>query len=264
MTGSPWKVVMDQNGVTISGDDFRLTTNGSGPGRMDTIISELQSVTRATYGQYCGLSRAIEMVGERWGLLIVRDLLRGAKSEAQLHQGLPLIPAQLLAMRLKELTYSGIIAPVGGVVRSGRRTRYELTAYGRALEQPLLALGRWGAMALAAPRPEDVVTEDALMAALQGTFHPEAARDLTVEVHVESAVVHAVIDGGRLELHRGPTADADLVVYAGAAFKSLLAGDITPADALAGGQVSLTGPPDLLDYFVEMFRLPNLPRPVAA
>jgi DNA-binding HxlR family transcriptional regulator len=275
MTESTWKVVMDGDGVTISGDQFSLTTNGSDPRNMETVVSELQSVTRATYGQYCGLSRAIEMVGERWGLLIIRDLLVSPKTEAELSRGLPLIPARLLSMRLRELTFSGVITPVDGSAGadaedadgdSGAGRRYELTEYGRALEDTVLALGRWGAMALAAPRPEDVVTEDAVLSALKSTYHRDAAKDvtMTVELHVGGVVVHTVVDAGRLELHRGPTSDADLVVYAGLELKALLNGDLTPADALESGDVTVTGSPDLLDHFVEMFHLPQLPRPVAA
>lgn len=265
MTESALKVVMDQDGITISGDQFVLTTNGSDPGRLDTVVSELQSVTRTPYGQYCGVSRAVEMVGERWSLLIIRDLLVSPRSEAELHRGLPLIPARLLTMRLKEMIYSGVIResdPNG----AGRRRRYELTEYGRALEDVVLALGRWGAMTLAAPRLEDVITEDSVMTALRASFQTDEARDVQVcfEVHVADLVVHAVVDRGRLDLYRGPTSDADLVIDRGAMLKSLLTGEVSAADALADGQVAVTGAPELLSLFVALFHLPKLPSRVAA
>ncbi|OLF11307.1 hypothetical protein BU204_30620 [Actinophytocola xanthii] len=203
------------------------------------------------------------MVGERWGLLIVRDLLVSAKTRAELHQGLPRISTALLSMRLKEMTYSGIVRTVGP--RAGQaQERYELTEYGRALEDVVLALGRWGAMALAAPRPEDVITEDSLVVALRATFLPERAVDVSAgyELHVGSLVVHVRVDDGRVAVAPGPLSGADAVIDAGPLFKSLLTGDVTAAEALASGRVSVAGAPDALDRFVSMFQLPRLPVPV--
>lgn len=253
---------MDRDGVTISGDQFTLTTNSSEPGRLDTVVSELLSVTRTTYGQYCGLSRAIEMVGERWGLLIIRDLLVNPKTEAELHRGLPLIPTRLLAMRLKEMEYCGVISQAEGP----GETRWELTEYGRALEEVVLALGRWGAMALAAPRPEDVITEDSVITALRASFQADEALDvhLCLELHIAGVVVHAVVDHGRVDVHRGPTSDADAVINPGPMFKALLTGEVSPTDALASGQVTVTGAPELLTWFATLFHLPALPSRVPA
>jgi DNA-binding HxlR family transcriptional regulator len=265
MTESTWKVVMDGDGVTIVGDQFQLTSNGSDPGRLDVVVSELQSVTRSTYGQYCGLSRAIEMVGERWGLLIVRDLLVSPKNTTELHRGLPRIPLALLSMRLREMTYSGVIQTVEPADASadGAEDVYELTEYGRALEDAVLAMGRWGAMALAMPRPEDIVTESSLVVALRATFVPESAQGLTVsyELHVGDLVVHATVVEGRLDVNTGSLPDADALVEVGALFKSLLTREVSVSDALAGGQVTVKGDPALLETFVELFQWPNLPAP---
>jgi DNA-binding HxlR family transcriptional regulator len=256
---------MDRDGVRISSELFELTTSGAEPAQLDAVVSELQSVTRGTYGQYCGLSRAVEMIGERWGLLIVRDLLAGAKTATELHQGLPRISTKLLSMRLKEMTYSGVLRPVD-VTEPADVAHYELTEYGRALEDVLFALGRWGAMALATPRPEDIITEDSLMVALRATFVPEPTRGDAVgyELHVGDIVVHAKFDDGRLEVARGPLADADAVIDPGPLFKSLLTGEVSVAAALDTGQVSVTGDPALLGRFVSMFRLPDLPSPAPA
>jgi DNA-binding HxlR family transcriptional regulator len=261
MAEPAWKVVMNEDGVTISGDQFVLTTNGSEPGQLDTVISELQGVVRGTYGQYCGLSRATEMVGERWGLLIIRDLLVSSRSEAELLQGLPLINARSLAMRLKEMAYNGVIRKVEA---QDAEVRYELTEYGRAIEDVVLALGRWGAMALAAPRPEDVMTEDSVMTTLMATFQADATRDIQMcfEMHVSGVVVHGVVDHGKLEMYRGQTSDADIVIHPGTVLKSLLTGEITAADALAGGSVVISGPAEMLSWFVASFHLPQLPSPV--
>lgn len=256
---------MDRNGVTIASDKFQLTTMGSEPMQMDSIISELLAMTRRTYGQYCGLSRAMEMVGERWGMLIVRDLLVGPKTATELHRGLPLIPADLLATRLKELEFTGVVRRQTDA-GSADTESYELTEYGLALEDVVMALGRWGAMALAEPRPEDVVTADGLIIALRATFQAKAAKDLTAsfELRIADVVLHAKVDRGRLETGKGPLPGADLVIEPGSAMKMLLTGDIDPDEAIANGLVHVTGNTDLLSRFVKIFHLPKLPLPTPA
>lgn len=253
MTEAVRKIVMDWEGVTISGDQFVFNMNGSDPGRLDDVVAELQRVARTTYGQYCGVARAMEMIGERWSLLVIRDLLVGPKSEEELSRGLPLIPAGLLATRLREMTYSGVISAVDG-------GRYGLTDYGRALEDVVMALGRWGAMALGTPRPDDVTTEDSIMIALRGTFLPEEARRIRLcfELRVAEAVVHGIVDHGHLDVYRGPTSDAELVIEAGSTFKALLTGEITPEEALETGQVTISGAPELLSWFTSMFHLSDV------
>ena len=102
------------------------------------------------YGQYSGITRAMELVGERWALLIVRDLLVGPRRYGELAAGLPRIPSNILAARLKELQAAGIL-------RRAPRSRvivYELTPYGRELEPVVLALGAWGFKAMGDPREE--------------------------------------------------------------------------------------------------------------
>lgn len=264
MTESSWKVVMDRDGLTISGDRFKLTTSGAEPTQLEAVVSELQSVTRATYGQYCGLSRAAEMVGERWGLLIIRDLLVSPKTVAELHNGLPRISEKLLTTRLKEMEYSGVIRRRDPV--DGDHVVYELTEYGRALEEALLALGRWGAISLATPRPEDIVTADSLIVAIRASFMPQAARGvhLTFVLNLGDIVLHAKIDDGAVAVGSGALADADAVINPGAQLKALLTGEISAEEALASRQVSVSGDPAMLNRFVELFQLPRLKAPVPA
>jgi len=265
MTDSTWKVVMDRDGISISNDRFKLNTTGSEPGQLETVISELQSVTRGTYGQYCGLSRAIEMIGERWGLLIIRDLLVNPKTVAQLHTGLPRIPTSLLAMRLKELEFSGVVRRSDPSAAADAQT-YELTEYGRVLEDILLALGRWGAVTLGTPRPEDIITPDSIMVALRATFLPEAARDVDAgfELHAGDIVVHAKVDHGKLEVNTGPLPGADAIIKPGRLLKSLMMRDMLVHEALDSEDVEIIGDPGMLATFIEMFQLPKLPNPVPA
>lgn len=262
MVETGWKVVMDRDGVTISSDLFQLTTNGSEPAALETVVSELQSVTRGTYGQYCGLSRAAEMIGERWGMLVLRDLLESPKTLAKLHRGLPLLSLKLLTMRLDEMEYSGVIrkqdydAPESEAV-------YELTEYGRALEETLLALGRWGAIVLAEPRPEDIVTEDSLMVGLRATFVKEAAADVkaSYELRVGEVVIHAIIDHGTLTLGPGSLPGVDVVINPGTVLKAVISREMTIADALASGRLKVNGDLTVLPTFAKVFYLPALPAP---
>jgi DNA-binding HxlR family transcriptional regulator len=213
-------------------------------------------MTKRAYGQFCGLVRALEIVGERWALLIVRDLLVAPKRFTDLRQGLPRIPTNILSLRLRELEAAGVVRrrvlprPSGAVV-------YELTDHGNALEDVVLRLGRWGAKSLGEPGPEDIVTVDSLVMAMRSTFHPEAAHGLDVryELQVGEIVLHVRIDGGRLEVAEGARPDPDLVIETGPAIKALMAGEMSPADAIDTGSVRLTGDPTLLARFVEVFQI---------
>ncbi|MFN8197297.1 MAG: helix-turn-helix domain-containing protein [Nakamurella multipartita] len=110
------------------------------------------------YGQYCGVTRGLELVGERWALLIVRDLLVGPRRYGELAAGLPRIPSNILAARLKELQAAGVIRRVP----RSRVIIYELTPYGRELEPIVLALGAWGFKAMGDPREDQIVTPDSM------------------------------------------------------------------------------------------------------
>jgi DNA-binding HxlR family transcriptional regulator len=219
-------------------------------------------MTKRSYGQFCGLAHALELVGERWALLIVRDLISGPKRFTDLRRGLPRIPTNILSARLKELEAAGVIRrrllprPEGSVV-------YELTDYGAELEDVLLRLGLWGARSLTSPGPDDVLTKDSVMVALRATFRPDHARGLQAgyELRLGEVVVHARVDDGALEVGEGPLAEPDLVIETGPELRALLAGELNPGDAAASGRVHLTGDPDLLARFVEVFHIP--PRPAS-
>jgi DNA-binding HxlR family transcriptional regulator len=222
-------------------------------------------MSKRSYGQYCGLAHALEIVGERWALLIVRDLLVGPRRFTDLRRGLPRIPTNILSARLKELEAADVVRrrvlprPAGSIV-------YELTEYGQQLEDVVMPLGRWGARTLTEPAPDDVVTPDSLTMALRTTFQPDAARGthLGFELHVGDVVLHARVDDGSLEAGEGPLPDSDLVIEAGPAIKALMADELTAAEAIDNGSVRVTGDPDLLIRFAEMFHIQPAPVPQPA
>jgi DNA-binding HxlR family transcriptional regulator/putative sterol carrier protein len=213
-----------------------------------------------TYGSYCGIAYALELVGERWALLVIRDLILGPKRFTDLRRGLPRIPSNVLSARVKELESAGIIRrrlvprPESGVV-------YELTEFGQELEDVILQLGRWGARTLGEPRPEDTVNADSMMLALRATFRPEAARGLraSYELRLGEIVFHARVDKGALEVAEGPLPDADLTLESDLALRRLMSGELSPRDAVKSGKVRIVGKIDLLERFAEIFRIPSAP-----
>ena len=206
------------------------------------------------YGQYCGVTQALELVGERWALLIVRDLLVGPRRYGELAAGLPRIPSNILAARLKELQAAGIL-------RRAPRSRiiiYELTPFGRELEPVVLALGAWGFKALGDPRDEQVITPDAMTITLRTAFRAQVASALpttTYGARFGAAELLVRVDGTTLDVTRGD-GPADLAFAAGPDIRRLISGELAPHRAIATGVVQvLRGPDDLLERFASTFHL---------
>lgn len=222
----------------------------------------MASVKTRAYGQYCGFARALEVVGERWALLVVRDLLVAPKRFTDLLRGLPGIPSNVLTARLKELESAGVVRR-RLLARPARGVVYELTEYGLELEAVVVELGRWGAKALGDPRLGETITVDSLITALRTTFHSDAARGLRAgyELRVGELVLHARVEDGRVKVAEGALPGADLVMEAGPGIRALMAGEITPSDAIANGTVHVTGDPELLARFAEIFRIDPMATP---
>jgi DNA-binding HxlR family transcriptional regulator len=224
-------------------------------------------VAARSYGQYCGVTTAVELIGERWGLLIVRDLLVGPRRYTDLKQGLPRIPTNILSTRLKELQEGGVVRRVPllncGLV-------YELTPYGRSFEPIMLALGRWGFQAMGDPEEGDVVTPDSLTMALRTAFQADAAADAEYELHVGDVALRASVRDGELRVAqlappappvggRLPDGEPDAVIVAGPGIRRLIGGEITPAEALAEDVVAVVrGEESLLDSFADTFHIARM------
>jgi DNA-binding HxlR family transcriptional regulator len=213
-------------------------------------------MSKRPYGQYCGMARALEIIGERWALLIVRDLLVGPKRFGEIQRGLPGIPTNVLTARLKELEEAGIVQrtvlprPASGVA-------YELTVEGRGLEEGLIAIGRWGAKRLGDPRPDEVVTVDSIATALLTTFRPEHAGNTkaTFLLKLGEIAVTAEVRNRTIRIERGATSQPDLTIEAGPALRQLMAREVTAQEALDRGIVSISGNTALFDRFASIFRI---------
>jgi DNA-binding HxlR family transcriptional regulator len=216
----------------------------------------VRNVPSRTYGQYCGLARALEVVGERWSMLIVRDLLVAPKRFTDLLRGLPGIPTNGLTARLKELEDDGIVRR-RALSQPERAVVYELTEYGRELEEAVDALGRWGAKTLGDPRPGEIVTLDSMMSAMRSIFQPAAARGVSVtyELRFGEIVLHVRISGRKLTVGAGPSPEAAVLIESGPAIKRLFSGELSARDALAKRIVKMKGDPALLEQFARLFHI---------
>jgi DNA-binding HxlR family transcriptional regulator len=222
-------------------------------------------VAARSYGQYCGVTTAVELLTERWALLIVRDLLVGPRRYTDLKRGLPKIPTNILSTRLKELQEGGVIRRVP---LRGCGLVYELTEYGRELEPIVLALGRWGFRSMGEPKADDVVTADSLTVALRTAFRPEfASAPLDFQIELGPVVLRVLAGNGELAVFQvappmppvggsPPAGEPELRFASGPGVRHLISGELTAAQAVEQGAVIiLKGDVRLLERFTELFRI---------
>ena len=169
--------------------------------------------TGRTYDQYCAIARGLDVVGDRWTLLVVRELLTGPKRYGALLAGLPGVATNLLADRLRTLEAAGVIER--GLGPGGPRTRpYRLTAWGAQLEPVVLAIARWAAPLLGEPRPDDEYRLRWLLLTLQARFDAAAAGDRrrVYEFRLGDEIVHVRVEGGGARPAEGPAHRPDVVL----------------------------------------------------
>ena len=214
------------------------------------------------YGQYCGLAHALDVVGGRWSLLIVRDLLTGPKRFKDLEAGLAGIPTNVLSARLKELEDCGVIRRQV-LPRPAKGVGYELTDYGRELEDPLIKLGLWGAKSMGPAAEGQPVSVDGLALALRGTFRPDVAAGLTRSYHLtlDGRPVRILVDDGQLSITAAsdggdPAGDPDMALTTTPSlFIGLLGGQVRIDDAMADGRLTVTGTKTEARRFFKIFQL---------
>src|SRR3954468_19899654 len=164
-----------------------------------------------TYGDPCGVARALDMVGGSWALLVVRDLLLGPKRFTDLRAGLPHVSPDVLAQRLRELEEAGIVDRRTLAPPAASRV-YELTDRGARLEPAVLALGRWGSVA-PFPAGDADIGVDAFVIALKTLFDPSrdgsAAR---YELRLGERVFRVEAAGGRLDVTQAPANEPDATI----------------------------------------------------
>lgn len=215
---------------------------------------------RRSYGDACAAAHALDVIGERWALLVVRELLLGPKRFTDLRAGLPQVSPNVLGDRLRELEQDGVVRrrrlgpPAGTWV-------YELTEWGSQLEDVLRHLGRWGlrspGFGIAGAHP---VSVDSLMLALRSLFDPSASGDLCAVYRLQLGDDHlelSVGDGG-LDVQRHEDGlEADVMMETDPqTFAGLLTKQVDVAAAVCAGELKVVGPIDLVERLFASFPLP--------
>jgi DNA-binding HxlR family transcriptional regulator len=213
---------------------------------------------RRGYGQYCAISGALDVLGERWTLLIVRDLFLGPKRYTDLREGLPGIATDLLTARLRTLERAGLVRR-RTLPRPAPATVYELTDRGRLLGPVLRGLAQVG-FTLLHEVPEDAdVPPERLALALRAAYRPTAAPedDATYQLILDDEPFVAAVRAGELDVARGTTPRADLTLRSDpVTLIRLLQGGTTADEALTAGRLEADGPRAALDRFVAAFAWP--------
>ena len=210
--------------------------------------------TRRTYGDRCGVARALDVVGQRWALLIVRELLLGPKRFTDLRAGLPNLSPDVLSQRLRELEQAGLLRRRKLAPPAGARV-YELTERGLALEPVVLELGRWGSET-AFPAGAAAFGADSFVIALKTLFDPGAADglDLTVELRLGEDGFRSRVAGGQLEIVRGNAGAPDATIASDPGTLAAVLWHGRPlAEALRTGDVEIEGSTPAVRRFLSVF-----------
>lgn len=219
-------------------------------------------MTTRSYNQFCALSFALDAIGERWTLLIIRELLPGPRRFTDLLDGLPGVSTNLLTERLKTLEGQGIIAR-RTLPPPAASTVYELTAFGRELETAIIELGRWGSRLL--PSTLDglsMPTVGTASVAIKAFFNPSNAKgaDETYEWRFGIESLQVQVQGGQLCIQQGQFRAPDVVFHADmTVFMGLFSGQVRPDDAIEAGLIRIEGDPQALHRFLAISSVPQTP-----
>ena len=202
-----------------------------------------------SYQQYCSVARALDVVGDRWVLLIVRELLAlGPSRYGDLKRGLPGIASNLLAERLRVMEAEGLIERYDAPPPVGTGL-YQLTARGRELQGVLQGLARWGVERMqTGAADEDAVQPQwsALFAGWELSPHVIPGTEVVVGIETGGEAVHAILRHGTFEIRRGTAPDADVTLSGPATLVgAVLSGSLTPEQAADLG-LAIGSSPSLL------------------
>ena len=213
------------------------------------------TVAKRTYGQFCAVAKTLDLVGERWTLLVVRDLLNGPKRYTDLLEALPGCGTSLLSDRLHSLQDDGIITrrrlppPAASDV-------YELTEAGQELGVALVPLARWGARyALGARQPGETFRTVWPLFVFQASVDASGlgATSAVIDFNVDGSVAHLRIGDGRVSAHDGAAEGPDATLTMSVeTMVDVGTGRVTPQDAVASGSVEVDGDADAVDALVSL------------
>jgi DNA-binding HxlR family transcriptional regulator len=214
--------------------------------------------TKRTYADGCAAAHALDLIGERWALLIVRELLLGPKRFTDLRHGLPGAAPNVAAQRLRDLEAAGVLQrrtlppPAASKV-------YELTEWGLELEPVVRALGKWGSRS---PRMQHdaPLSVDSLVLAMRTLFEPAKAAGYTatLALRIDRDEFRASVTDGRFCIERRSTGAADVTVTAdGVALNEVIWSDRDLDETMRDGLLRVEGNLAALRRFIDLFPLPE-------
>ena len=216
-------------------------------------------VTMRTYDDGCAAAHALDLIGERWALLVVRELLLGPKRFTDLRAGLPNASPNVLAQRLRELEAAGVVRRRKLPPPAASRV-YELTDWGMELEPVIVGLGRWGARSASRPREAELGV-DSLILSFRTMFDAQAAKGLraSYELRLGEDRFYALVADGRFEVVRGGAQERpDAIIVADAAtLAAVVYGGRQLEEALRAGDIEIEGDESAVERFVSLFPLPE-------
>lgn len=202
-----------------------------------------------SYDQYCGLAKALEVVGGRWTLLVVRELLGGPKRYSDLLAGIPGISTDLLAARLRDLEAADVVGK-RTLPPPAASTVYELTEFGHGLARPVGALAAWGTDLLGTPQPSEAFRASWLVLPLRAMFRPELAQhvDLCCQYRVGGDTATLRITAGHIDIVEGQALEHDVVITTDPETLVHIGNRTLPvATALADGRLQVEGERDAIE-----------------
>jgi DNA-binding HxlR family transcriptional regulator len=219
--------------------------------------------TTRTYGDGCAIARALDVIGERWALLVIRELLLGPKRYTDLRRGLPNASPNVLSERLRELERAGVVRRRTLPPPAGSRV-YELTEWGVQLEDTVMSLGRWAALSLTPPGDAPIASPDSVILALRARFDSGAADGLRAcyELRLDQDRFRIEVADGQIEVARGDADQADGTIESDSdTIAAVLWGGRSLADAQRAGALTIGGDKAVVTRFVRLF---PMPKPIAA
>jgi DNA-binding HxlR family transcriptional regulator len=215
--------------------------------------------SKRTYGEACRFAHALDLVGERWSLLVVRELLLGPKRFTDLRAGLPHASPNILTERLRDLEQSAVVRK-RKLPPPAASTVYELTEWGRELEPIVTKLGAWGARSPIPPETQEI-GPDSIVLALASLFDAEAAGNLEASygLRIGEGDFAVEISAGEVELTRGVPTDpeATIAVPDAPTLAAILTAQLPLLDALSSGAAQLEGAKRSAKRFLGLFSMPE-------
>jgi DNA-binding HxlR family transcriptional regulator len=211
-----------------------------------------------TYDDGCAAAHALDLVGERWALLVVRELLLGPKRFTDLRAGLPHASPNVLSQRLRELEGAGVVRRRKLPPPAASRV-YELTDWGLDLEPVIVRLGRWGARSPSKPR-DAALGVDSLILSFRTMFDPRAADGLSAsyELRLGEDRFRAEVADGHFEVVRGVAERPDAIIETDSnTLAALVYDDRQLAEALRSGDLKIEGDESAIERFLGLFPLPD-------